>query len=206
MMDVQLQELIDKIKSEGIKSAEQESARVLKEAENKANDIIAAAHKEASAIIAKGKDETRRFEQTAKEAVQQAGRNTILSLRTRITEFFDSLIAAETKEAYTPKVLEEAVTSLVKAWSKEQVSDLQILLSAEDLKKIEKQLKSRLSAELKKGAELKPFPEIQAGFRIAVKDGSAYYNFTDQGIAEILAEYLNPKIAEIVREAAKKEK
>ncbi|UCF99025.1 MAG: V-type ATP synthase subunit E [Spirochaetaceae bacterium] len=204
-MDVQLQELIDKIKLEGIKSAEQESARVLKEAEHKANDIIAAAHKEASGIISSAKEEVHRFEQTAKEAVQQAGRNTILSLRTRITELFDALIAQETKEALSPKVLEEAVVSLIKAWSKEQTSNLQVLLSSSDLKKVEKQLKSRLAAELKKGVELKPFPELRAGFRIAMKDGSAYYNFTDQGIAEILAEYLNPKIAEIVQDAAKKE-
>ena len=74
-----------------------------------------------------------------------------------------------------------------------------------DLEKLEKQLKSRLAGELKKGVELKPFPEIEAGFRIAMEDGSAYYNFTDQGIAEILAEFLNPKIAEIVQEATQKE-
>lgn len=200
-MDVQLQELIDKIKSEGIKSAEQESEKIIRKAQHKANEIIASAHDEASAIIAKGKDEAQRFEQTAKEAVQQAGRNTILSLRTRITELFDALIAQEVREAYNPKVLEEAVVSLIKAWSKQQVPNLRILLSSSDLKKIEKHLKSRLSAELKKGVELKPFPELRAGFRVAMKDGSAYYNFTDEGIAEILAEYLNPKVAEIVRPA-----
>jgi V/A-type H+-transporting ATPase subunit E len=204
-MDVQLQELIDKIKSEGIKSAEQESARVLKDAQHKANDIIAEAHNEASGIITKARDEVQRFEHTAKDAVAQAGRNTILSLRTRITELFDALIAEQTKEAYTRKVLEEAIVSLIKSWSKKQIPNLQVLLSASDLKKIEKQLKSRLAEELKKGVELKPFPEIEAGFRIAMKDGSAYYNFTDQGIAEILAEYLNPKISEIVEQAAKKE-
>lgn len=204
-MDVQLQELIDKIKSEGIKSAEKESARVLRNAQHKANDIIASAHDEASGIIGKAKEEIDRFEHTAKEAVKQAGRNTILSLRTRITELFDVLIAEQTKEAYTPKVLEEAIVSLIKSWSKEQIPNLRVLLSPSDLKKIEKQLKSRLAAELKKGVELKPFPELGAGFRIAMKDGSAYYNFTDQGIAEILAEYLNPKIAEIVQEAAQKE-
>jgi len=204
-MDVQLQELIDKIKSEGIKTAEQESARVLKEAEHKANDILADAHDEASSIIAKAKEEAHRFEQTAKEAVKQAGRNTILSLRTRVTEIFDAVIAEETKQAYSLKVLEEAIVSLIKAWSKEQVPNLQVLMSSSDLKKIEKQLKSRLAAELKKGVELKPFPQLQAGFRIAMKDGSAYYNFSDQGIAEILAEYLNPKIAEIVRETVEKE-
>lgn len=204
-MDVQLQELIDKIKSEGIKTAEQESARVLKEAEHKANDILADAHDEASSIIAKAKEEAHRFEQTAKEAVKQAGRNTILSLRTRVIEIFDAVIAEETKQAYSLKVLEEAIVSLIKAWSKEQVPNLQVLMSSSDLKKIEKQLKSRLAAELKKGVELKPFPELQAGFRIAMKDGSAYYNFSDQGIAEILSEYLNPKIAEIVRETVEKE-
>jgi V/A-type H+-transporting ATPase subunit E len=204
-MDVQLQELIEKIKSEGIKSAEQESARVLKDAQHKANDIIAAAHNEASGIVAKAQKEVRRFEHSAKDAVAQAGRNTILSLRTRITELFDALIAEQTKEAYTTKVLEEAIVSLIKSWSKKQIPNLQVLLSSSDLKKVEKQLKSRLAAELKNGVELKPFPEIQAGFRIAMKDGSAYYNFTDQGIAEILAEYLNPKIAEIVQEAAQKE-
>ena len=204
-MDVQLQELIDKIKSEGIKTAEQESARVLKEAEHKANDILADAHDEASSIIAKAKEEAHRFEQTAKEAVKQAGRNTILSLRTRVIEIFDAVIAEETKQAYSLKVLEEAIVSLIKAWSKEQVPNLQVLMSSSDLKKIEKQLKSRLAAELKKGVELKPFPQLQAGFRIAMKDGSAYYNFSDQGIAEILSEYLNPKIAEIVRETVEKE-
>jgi V/A-type H+-transporting ATPase subunit E len=204
-MDVQLQELIDKIKSEGIKTAEEESARVLKEAEHKSNDIIAGAHKEASGIIAKAKQEANRFEQTAKEAVKQAGRNTILSLRTRITEIFDAVIAEETKQAYSLKVLEEAIVSLIKAWNKKQIPNLQVLLSVPDLKKIEKQLKSRLAAELKKGIELKPFPELQAGFRIAMKDGSAYYNFSDQGIAEILAEYMNPRIAEIVQEAVEEE-
>ena len=204
-MDVQLQELIDKIKSEGIKTPEQESDRVLKEAEHKANAILADAHDEASSIIAKAKEEAHRFEQTAEEAVKQAGRNTILSLRTRVTEFFDAVIAEETKQAYSLKVLEEAIVSLIKAWSKEQVPNLQVLMSSSDLKKIEKQLKSRLAAELKKGVELKPFPELQAGFRIAMKAGSAYYNFSDQGIAEILAEYLNPKIAEIVRETVEKE-
>jgi V/A-type H+-transporting ATPase subunit E len=204
-MDVQLQELIDKIKSEGIKSAEKEAARVLKNAQHKANDIIASAHDEASGIIGKAKEEVDRFEHTAKEAVKQAGRNTILSLRTRITELFDALIVEQAKEAYTPKVLEEAIVSLIKSWSKEQIPNLRVLLPPSDLKKIEKQLKSRLAAELKKGVELKPFPELAAGFRIAMKDGSSYYNFTDQGIAEILAEYLNPKIAEIVQEAAQKE-
>ncbi len=204
-MDIQLQDLIEKIKTEGIKTAEQQSSHLLKEAEHKANDIIAAAHKEASQIIAEAKNEMARFEQTAKQAVEQAGRNTILSLKTNIVKIFDELLEQETKAAFSQKVLEEVVVSLVKAWNKQQVSDIQVLLAPKDLKKIEKQLKSRLAAELKKGVELKPFAELGAGFRIGMKDGSVYYNFTDQGIAEILAEFLNPKISEIIQKAVEEE-
>ena len=204
-MEIQLQDLIERIKSEGIKSAEQESARIVKAAEHKANDIIASAHKEASSIVAKANDEAERFRQTSAEALKQAARNTILSLKSRITELFDDLIQAETREALSPKVLEEGVVAMVKSWEKGQLPSLQVLLNPADLKKVEKQLKARLAAELKKGVELKPFPELAAGFRIAMKDGSAYYNFTDQGIAEILSEYLNPKVSEIIQQATEKE-
>jgi V/A-type H+-transporting ATPase subunit E len=61
---------------------------------------------------------------------------------------------------------------------------------------------SRLVEELKKGFELKPLPTLEAGFRIGLKDGSAYYDFSDQGIAEILAEYLNPRLSELMSQAA----
>ena len=94
-MDIQLQDLIEKIKTEGIKTAEQQSSHLLKEAEHKANDIIAAAHKEASQIIAEAKNEMARFEQTAKQAVEQAGRNTILSLKTNIVKISDQLMEQE---------------------------------------------------------------------------------------------------------------
>jgi V/A-type H+-transporting ATPase subunit E len=56
-----------------------------------------------------------------------------------------------------------------------------------------------LSEELKKGVVLKPVAHIDAGFRVGEKNGSAYYDFTAGGVAEILAEYLNPRLAEIMK-------
>jgi V/A-type H+-transporting ATPase subunit E len=80
-----------------------------------------------------------------------------------------------------------------------------VLLPPAELKKIEGALRSSLAEELRKGMELKPFPALKAGFRIGMKDGSAYFDFTAEEIANILGEYLNPRLAELVEEAAKKE-
>lgn len=204
-MEVQLQELLDKIKDEGVKAAELESARIRQAAEKKAEEMLLKAQKEASEIIAKARAEAARFEQTSKEMVKQAGRNTILGLRKSILDVYSAVIQTETREALSEKTLEEAIVILIKSWADKKVSELEVLLSPKDLAKIESRLRTRLAEELKKGVELKPFPGLAAGFRIGMKDGAAYYNFTDQGIAEIMSEYLNPKLSELINQAVSKE-
>jgi V/A-type H+-transporting ATPase subunit E len=61
----------------------------------------------------------------------------------------------------------------------------------------------KLSAELKKGVELKSDRNLAAGFRIANRDGSAYYDFSAESVAELLSAYLNPHLAETLKESVK---
>jgi V/A-type H+-transporting ATPase subunit E len=204
-MDAQLNELIAKIKSEGVKNAEEKGAAIIHQAQKKADEMLAAAEKKASALLAEAQAEARRFEQTGRESLQQASRDVLLTLKSRIIELFDAVVLSETREALSSGTLGEAIVSLIKSWNPNELAGLELLLSAEDLSKLEKKLRAGLAAELKKGVEIKPSARVQAGFQIGEKNGAAYYNFTDQGIAEILSEYLNPKIAECVNEAIRKE-
>ena len=59
-MDVQLQELIDKIKKDGVASAENEAAKIVAEAEKNAEKIIADAQEKAAEIGKNAKAETER--------------------------------------------------------------------------------------------------------------------------------------------------
>ncbi|MCL1818979.1 MAG: V-type ATP synthase subunit E [Spirochaetaceae bacterium] len=198
-MDIQLKELIETIKKEGIDSADSKAAEIIAEAESRAKDIIARAEENASRLLADAKREIARGEQSSKEAITQAGRDLILGLQNRITALFDGIVTSGAREALQGKGLEEAVAGLIKAWAAKGGAGLEVLLSAEELKKIEGSLRARLGEEFKKGVELKPVPHIEAGFRIGEKNGSAYYDFTAEGVAEILAEYLNPRLAEIMK-------
>jgi len=205
-MDIQLKELIETIKTEGIATADSKAAEIIAQAEKKAKEIKAKAESDAERILSDAKREIARNEQTSRDALAQAGRDLVLNLRQRIVQLFDSVLANATKESLQGKGLEDAVTSLISAWSQKGSTNIEVLLPKAELDKIEKSLKAKLADAMKKGVTLKPVPQIDAGFRIGEKDGSAYFDFSSEGIAEILSEYLNPKLAEILEKAVRGEK
>ncbi len=197
-MDVQLKELIDKIKNEGVKEAEEAGKKIKDDAESQKSELISNAEKEAADIVEKAKQEAASAEERGNEALKQAGRNLLLQLNTTIQKVFEETVTKEVKEAYSEKILEDAIVSLINGWSEKGDTKLEVLLSEEDCSKIESGLKSKLGDKMKEGITIKPVADIEAGFRISEKEGKLYYDFTHKGIAECLMEYLNPKLGELM--------
>ena len=203
-MDVQLQELIDKIKKDGVVTAEAEAAKIVEASEKKAEGIIADAQAKAAEIIKNAKAETERMEKASEEAIIQAGRNMLLSFKDSLIGELDVLIKAETEKAESKEVLTKLIPETVKVWAKNaDASELSVLLSEKDLKILESALTSELKAEVSKGLEIKPDKTLSAGFRIGVKNGAAYYDYSADSLAEMFAAYLNPKVAALLKTAAK---
>lgn len=202
-MDIQLQELIDKIKKDGIEKSSAEAARSKAEAEAEAKKIVEAAKKEAEAIVSKAKSDAERFEKAGAAALQQSSRNVVLSFKAEIEALLESIVRRETAAAYSDDALKAAVPEVLKSWASKGVDSLEALLPAAELSRLESFFAEKLSAELKKGLSLKGERSIGAGFKIAAKDGSAYYDFSADAVAELLSAYLNPRLAEILKAAAK---
>ena len=83
------------------------------------------------------------------------------------------------------------------------MNDIAVLLSEQDAAKLESSLTETLRAELSKGLVIRADHNLNAGFRIASKDGSAYYDFSADSVADLFSAYLNPRVAEILKSAAK---
>ena len=203
-MDVQLQELIDKIKKDGIANAESEAQKIIAEAEKKAQSIITDAEEKSQEIIKNAKAETSKMEKASEEAIIQAGRNMLLSFKDSLLSELNGLVQAETEKATTKEVLAKLIPETVKAWSKNtQVDELSVLLSEKDLSSLQAAFTNELKAEIEKGLEIKPDKTLSSGFRIGVKNGAAYYDFSAESVAELFAAYLNPKVAALIKTAAK---
>lgn len=203
-MDVQLQELIDKIKKDGVASAEQEAKTIKENAQKDAESIIAAAKEKADSIIKDAQAETTRLEKASIDAIKQASRNLLISFRDGISGELSALIEAETKTAYSKSLMEKLIPETVKAWvSKSDASEVSVLLSEGDLNELKSGLTSSLKAEIEKGLEIKPDKTLSGGFRIGMKNGAAFYDYSAESVAELFAAYLNPKLADIMKQAAK---
>ena len=202
-MEIQLQELIDKIKKDGIESASKETTRLKQEAEAEARIIVENARKEAADIVSKSKQEADQLGKAGLAALEQASRNLLLVFKSEIQGLLDRITVDAVSASYSIDVIKGILPDLIKNWAAKNTDSLSILLSEDDLKKLDSAFKAKLTATLKGGVELKSDKNLGSGFHIVEKDGSAFYDFSAEAVAAMISAYLNPKLAETIKKSAK---
>lgn len=203
-MDTHVEELIDRIKKDGVAAAETSASEKIAQAQKEADKIILNAKEEAEKILRQAKEETARLEKASEDAIKQAGRNILLSFRDSITKELSAIVSKEVADSYSKETLARLVPEVVKEWVKNDgAEDVSVLLNEKDLKAAEADIKAALKAEIAKGLTLKPDNSISSGFRVGVKDGAAFYDYSAEAVADLFSSYLNPRVAALMKEAAK---
>jgi len=205
-MELQVQELLDRIKAEGVDEARAEAERIIADAEEKALAIASDAEKNASELETGAKARIEAMEKASRLALVQASRDTILALRGKVQDFMRAAILATSSDVMDAAFIAGLLPELLKSIAKETEGDLSILLPAETLKSLDSALANRLSRELGRGVQFKPFDGIDAGFRIAVEASSVQYDFSAESVAEILASRVNARLAECVKASLTEDK
>ncbi len=98
-MDVQLKELIDWIKNDGVKSAEENATRIILEAEEKAAAVTLQAEKKSESIRETTRADAEKSERSGREALRQAGRDFALTVKSEIESIFGKVLEAEIGKA-----------------------------------------------------------------------------------------------------------
>ncbi|NLA91899.1 MAG: V-type ATP synthase subunit E [Spirochaetales bacterium] len=204
-MELQIQDLVDSIKREGIEVAESEATKIVTEAKQEAADLVAAGTKEATSIVEKAKKESDLMVASGKAALEQAARDLLLSLQKKIEGHFERLLEANVVASFKSADLVALISEVVKANltpNKESAVDL----NPDTFKKLGTSLKEALAKEIKEGLEIRPLDAVSSGFRLSQKDGSSYYDFSGTEISQMLKHFLNPTLQEIVTAAESKSK
>lgn len=201
-MESQVQELIDKIKKDGVESAEKSAKEIIDKAKEEAKRIVKDAESRAEEAEKNASREAERFKVAGEEALKQASRNVLISFRAALLSELSSLIRADVKSVYSVELLKNLIPVVVGEWAKKsEASELSVLLSERDLSEVEASLKSALSSLLEKGLTLKADKALKAGFRVGIKGGEAYYDYSAEAVAELLSAYINPRLSEIMKKA-----
>ena len=201
-MEIQLQALIDQIKRDGVEAAAVEAESVLKAAKAEAEKIIADAKSEAEKILINAKNENDRMVKSSEDAIRQAGRNLLISFRESVTKELKAIVSENVTAVYSSESFAQLVVKAVEGWAnKPDADDISVILNGEDLKALEDTILAGLKEKMTKGITLKANDNFDGGFRIAVNNGGAYYDYSSEAVVDMLSNYLSPKVTAILKEA-----
>lgn len=202
-MDIRVQELLERIKQDGINEAKAKADAIIAEAEAKKTAIIADAEKQAVLIIQRAREEADHTEAASRTALVQASRDLINSFKEEMLRIVNRIIALKVKEAYTIDVIKQAIPLVLEAWAKGSAANPVLMVSEQDKQAIEACINQELAVLVKNGLEVKPIKSISAGFRIGEQDGSAYYDCSAEALAELFGAFINERLTAIMNEAVK---
>ncbi|HIS56097.1 MAG TPA: V-type ATP synthase subunit E [Candidatus Fimimorpha excrementavium] len=201
-MEIQLQELIDQIKNDGVKAAEAEAASILESAKAEAEKIISDAKAEAEKTMLEAKAQNERFVRAGEDSIRQAGRNLLISFRESVAKELNVIVGDKVKEALSSEALSQLIFTAVENWTKDtEAEDLSVLVGREELASLEAGLLAGLKDRMREGVTLKVSDDFEGGFRISVQDGQAYYDYSAEAVTELLSVYLTPKLISLMKEA-----
>ena len=201
-MEIQLQDLIEQIKKDGVEAAETEAEAIIKAAKEKADKIVADANAKSETIMQDAKAENDRTVKSGEESLRQAGRNLLISFRESVAKQLEAIAGENVTAVYSSDSLAKLIITVVEGWAnKPDAENLEVILNSDDLKKLEQTLLAGLKEKMLGGVTLKANNNFDKGFRIATNNGAAYYDYSAEAVVEMLSNYLSPKVTELLKEA-----
>ena len=201
-MEIQLQELINQIKQDGVAAAEAEAKAIVDGAKAEAQKILSDAQTKADDILNNAKLENQRIVKSGEDAIRQAGRNLLISFRESVARELSVILDKQVSALYSSDAFAGLIMKTVEEWAKKpEVESITLLLTGDDLKRLEDTLLAEIRAKMLNGVSLKASDSFDGGFRIAVNNGNAYYDYSADAVVEMLSNYLSPQITRLLKEA-----
>lgn len=180
-MELQIQDLVTSIRKEGVDAANAEADSIIAEARKKADAIISDAKAEAAAAKAGAEKEIGVMKESAAVSAEQAKRDAMLSFKTEVQKEYEKLLKNDIRKELSGAALGKLIRA---ALAGEDVAQYSAEVAA-----VSDELKAELADEVRNGLEIKPTRGVNAGFRLAAKDRSGYFDCTDDAIAEMMMPY-----------------
>ncbi|MBQ9789751.1 MAG: hypothetical protein IJW31_09175 [Lentisphaeria bacterium] len=198
-MSQQLQGLLDKINQDGIAKAQEQSRTIIADANRKANEIIEQAKQEAAQMVKNASIEADNLTKRAESAISQASRDIILKLKSEIENRLNKVLSSKTEEVMTADFMAGIIKDLVAAFIQDKDTDITVLTAVKDVEALNNAVQAALRDSFKGKAEVFADREISGGFKVNISGDDLYYDFSNEAIVELLASYVTPRVAELLK-------
>jgi V/A-type H+-transporting ATPase subunit E len=211
-----VQELISRLRDEGVQAGREKSDQVLREAEEQASRMIAQAKAEAEEILSKGRSEIETEKTAAIESLRVAIRDTELKLEAELKADFAAhvkrLVSVEMRDVKFLRRVILAIAGLAAGDKAGEDKPVEVLLPKDLFETDEKDPKLTKKGQngmrrlvlgisgdmLREGVDLIPSEDISGGIRIRLVGENLEIDLSDQAISDLLLKNLLPRYVAIV--------
>ena len=193
-----VQNLVDRIRDQGVLAATEKANKILRDAEAKSAKMLADAKREVEQLRENARIEIESNHAAALEALKLSARDTVLQLEAKVASAFEvfvqKLVTSATRDE---KFIKSIVLVLADHAQKELIGDKEIeihisesILTGETNEKMSERTKQTilgLSSEmLREGVELIPSSEIEGGARVRLVKDKLEIDLSDKAISKLL--------------------
>lgn len=175
-MEIQIQDLVQSIKRDGVEEAKKAADTIIAAAKAQAAEIVASSKVEA----AKNVESAKREMESTRALIAQAERDALLSVKKNLGLMLEGILSKKVSslsEASLAKLVLAAINGDDPAKYTVEIDEAKSAITGE------------LASEISKGLVIKPV-KGHSGLKLSCKDGSGFYDFSDEEIAALLKPFL----------------
>ncbi len=209
-----VQELIDRLKSEGVNEGQQAAESLLAEARKQAATIVDAAHTEADELVKAARLRVEQMEANGKRALALASRDTCLQLKEQLQHAFRGWVGQLVSEQLTdPEFLAELICKMASeaitahgdqdgSGNSTEADQMIFSVVGENAELIETFIKQQAAEMLRQGIRLQVDHSLSHGFRVQRAEQEFEIDFTDEAVTAALMRFLAPKFRQLIGSAS----
>ena len=211
-----VQELISRLRDEGVQAGREKSDQVLREAQEEAARLVAQAKAEAEEILSKARSQIETEKAAAIESLRVAIRDTELKLEAELKADFAAhvkrLVSVELSDK---KFLQQVILAIAGLAAGDKAGGdkpVEVMLPKDLFEADEKGVKLTKEGQngmrhlvlgisgdmLREGVDLKPSEDISGGIRIRLVGENLEIDLSDKAISDLLLQNLLPRYRAIV--------
>ena len=203
-MQNKLQELTEKLYSEGLSKGREEAERIKADAQKEAEQIILKAREESEQIISTAQKEAEDIKERILNEVKMSSRQSYTTLRHEIESLISSnALKSPVSEAMNDNALiKDIIKTIIAAFSpqSDKAAELSIILPEKSKGELDQFITNNITKQFNQGLEIKFDKKVSSGFKIGPKGEGYHISFTDKDFEELIGSYLRPRIREILFE------
>jgi V/A-type H+-transporting ATPase subunit E len=202
-----VQNLIERIRDQGVQAAQQEADRLLAQAKKQAADLVAQATAAADAERAKARAEIETHRTASLDALQLAARDAVLDLKARVISRFEEFVKRAVVSATRDEQLIRNLVLVLAGHAAEEFirdKDIEVRISKELLGEAALEKEGRLailslsSDMLREGLELMGDDEVEGGARVRLVQDKLEIDLSDRAVARLIGQRMVPRFMAIV--------